>query len=176
MERLVESGLTRQDLVVDYGCGTMRVGAFLIDYLDPGHYIGLDLDQRLLDLGLQGLPVGLAERKRPILRVISHETIASIAALRPSYIFSRGVVQHVPPTELGVFFGNVSLLAHDSTSIAIQVSKLAEMPVRRSTNSWRHSLKSIETAVAAAGLLVRAFDTRNGADGTFILEKGVVTR
>lgn len=172
VDRLVNDGLGRQDRVVDYRCGTLRVGAFLIDYLDPERYFGLDLDQRLLDLGLQGLPAGLAGLKRPTLRVISDDVIASIAAVRPDTIFSLGVVQHIPPEELGVFFGNVSALAHDRTTIAIQVTKLLETPVRRSMNSWSHSLKSLESALRTTELALASFRSRDGREGFLMLRKG----
>lgn len=172
VDRLVREGLGRNHRVVDYGCGTLRVGAFLIDYLDPERYFGLDLDQRLLDLGLRNLPEGLAAAKRPSLQVISAETIASIAATRPDYIFSLGVVQHVSPEELAGFFGHVSALAHGGTSIEIQVTKLLDTPVRRSLNSWSHSMEGLERAFHSAGLTLKSFRSKDGLEGMLMLRKG----
>src|SRR6478609_5694580 len=37
-ERLLTYGIRPDETVVDYGCGTLRLGAFFIDYLDPALY------------------------------------------------------------------------------------------------------------------------------------------
>jgi hypothetical protein len=171
VDKLVQLGLGPNDLVVDYGCGTLRVGAIVMERQEPERYLGFDLDQRLLDMGLAGLADGLAATKRPRLFVISAETVAAVAAMKPDFIFSKGVLQHVPPTELKVFFDNISALAHAGTTIAIGVAKLVDVPQRRSRNSWRHSLASIETVVQASGLAVRSLDAHNRADGTLVLRK-----
>ncbi|HEY9715250.1 MAG TPA: class I SAM-dependent methyltransferase [Dongiaceae bacterium] len=39
---LVRQGLRPSDKVLDLGCGTGRVGVWLIRYLDPGNYFGID--------------------------------------------------------------------------------------------------------------------------------------
>lgn len=48
---LVESGLQPNHRLLDIGCGSLRAGVRLIDYLDPGNYFGTDLVQGLLDAG-----------------------------------------------------------------------------------------------------------------------------
>lgn len=173
VDKLCARGMLPTHKVIDFGCGTLRIGAPLIDFLEADCYVGFDLDQRLLDLGLASLPNGLAERKRPLLLVISEQSIARGGNIIPDYLFSMGVVQHVPPEELGVYFRNVGALAHRGTDVAIQVSQLIDIPVRRSKNSWRHSLKSIEASISAAGLTIKSFESRNGSDGVFMLEKAI---
>ena len=46
-----EHGLTPNDYILDVGCGSFRVGVHLIDYLNPGHYYGIDMSRDLLDAG-----------------------------------------------------------------------------------------------------------------------------
>ena len=116
---LVSLGVTRSEVVVDYGCGTLRVGKSLIEYLEPSRYVGLDIDRRILDTGLALLPEGLAKQKTPIVDVINDEALDRIALLRPGWIFSKGVLHHVPPSDVGEFFGNISRLAHTGTKILI---------------------------------------------------------
>ena len=48
---LIENGLAPSDQLLDIGCGSLRAGVRLIDYLDSGHYFGTDLLQGLLDAG-----------------------------------------------------------------------------------------------------------------------------
>ena len=37
---------------LDIGCGSMRLGAVLIPKLSPGNYIGLDLNQKMVEAGI----------------------------------------------------------------------------------------------------------------------------
>jgi SAM-dependent methyltransferase len=41
---LKELGLQKDMRFLDLGCGAVRLGLPLIEYLDPGHYVGLDVD------------------------------------------------------------------------------------------------------------------------------------
>jgi SAM-dependent methyltransferase len=45
---LVANGLTPRDRLLDLGCGAGRLGIWLIPYLDPGHYFGVDSHLRSL--------------------------------------------------------------------------------------------------------------------------------
>ena len=99
--KLVAKGLKPGDVFVDFGCGTLRMGSLLIEYLEPDRYVGFDIDQKILDVGRELLPAGLFDAKRPRLAVVSHESLRKAAELHPKWVFSKGVLQHVPPGELG---------------------------------------------------------------------------
>lgn len=171
-DRLIERGVEPSHYVVDLGCGTLRIGALLIDFLDPERYVGLDLDQRLLDVGREMLPAELVERKRPALWVVAPESLAAVGALEPHWIFAKGVLQHVSPGELATFFGNIALMARDRTTIVIQTSKLLDTPRRLSSRSWAHSLVDLEAQARKAGLSVREMpDPRHRGAKSLILGK-----
>lgn len=50
-EFLRSRGLERSHHLADIGCGCLRGGVHFIDYLEPGHYFGLDINASLLDAG-----------------------------------------------------------------------------------------------------------------------------
>lgn len=50
-EFLKNRGVTPDNYVLDVGCGSFRVGVHLVDYLDAGHYYGIDLSTYLMDIG-----------------------------------------------------------------------------------------------------------------------------
>lgn len=52
------AGMTPQSVVVDYGCGIGRAARRLVPYLNPGHYVGLDISPAVLEYAR-----GLAERE-----------------------------------------------------------------------------------------------------------------
>jgi len=46
--QLLSEGLKPDDVLVDYGCGTLRMGLHAIRYLAPGNYWGLDINEKVL--------------------------------------------------------------------------------------------------------------------------------
>lgn len=51
LEFLIGAGLRPQHRLLDVGCGSLRLGAAAIPYLDPERYFGTDLSQALMDAG-----------------------------------------------------------------------------------------------------------------------------
>lgn len=169
--RLVAGGMQPDHVVVDFGCGTLRLGAILVEHLAPDGYIGMDIDQRLLDLGTEMLPVELISAKRPTLRVISQASLVEVAARKPDLVYCHGVLQHIAPEELVTFFGNIATIANDTTKIEIRASKLKATAEKISTNSWSHALRDLETAAGEAGLSLTRFRSKNGQEGSLYLQK-----
>ena len=54
-------GLLPEHRLLDIGCGSLRLGARAVAYLEPGRYQGTDLNESLLDAGYREeiLPAGL---------------------------------------------------------------------------------------------------------------------
>lgn len=50
---LRDQGLRPEHRLLDIGCGALRAGIHLIDYLDPGHYFGIDRNASLLRAGIE---------------------------------------------------------------------------------------------------------------------------
>ena len=50
-EFLLKMGLKPDMRMIDIGCGCLRVGVHLVNYLDSGNYYGTDISQDLLDVG-----------------------------------------------------------------------------------------------------------------------------
>lgn len=51
LEFMKSHGLEPQHHLLDVGCGALRAGRRFIDYLEPAHYYGIDINQTLLDAG-----------------------------------------------------------------------------------------------------------------------------
>ena len=48
---LVAQGLAPGHRLLDVGCGPLRAGLHLVEYLEPGRYYGIEINQSLLDVG-----------------------------------------------------------------------------------------------------------------------------
>lgn len=144
-------GVRPSDNVVDYGCGTLRLGRLLIEFLDADRYIGLDIDDRILDAGRSQLSADLIALKRPRLEVISAEVLRRTAAWRPKWVCSKGVLQHVPPTELDRFFDNLSclILAGATGLFGVKIFLTSE---KLSSKTWAYSLDDLRTSAGRSGM------------------------
>lgn len=65
LEVLLDHGLTTRSYVIDIGCGVLRAGRWLIPYLDPGCYFGIEPNEELLSAGIKALQPGVLDEKRP---------------------------------------------------------------------------------------------------------------
>jgi hypothetical protein len=149
--KLVAKGLKPGDVFVDFGCGTLRMGSLVIEYLEPDRYVGFDIDQKILDVGRELLPAGVFDAKRPRLAVVSHESLTKAAELHPKWVFSKGVLQHVPPGELDEFFGNLAAVMHPET-VGVLRAQLGSKNEQISAKSWLHTVEDLQRAAMAHGL------------------------
>lgn len=64
---LVAQGLRPDHVFLDVACGALRLGQFLIPYLDPGRYFGLDVQPELVEAA-RGVEISedLLALKRPV--------------------------------------------------------------------------------------------------------------
>jgi cyclopropane fatty-acyl-phospholipid synthase-like methyltransferase len=150
-EELVRQGIEPGDTVIDYGCGTLRLGVFFIEFLEPDRYIGLDIDDRILAYGRQSVPDELVAVKCPIFDLISPESLARAAAKQPNWVVSKGVVQHVPPEELNDYFGKLACLIGAGTTCLVS-GKFRTKTEQISSKTWIYDFAHLKDIAALHGL------------------------
>ncbi|WP_275098980.1 SAM-dependent methyltransferase [Sedimenticola hydrogenitrophicus] len=64
---LRQMGLAPEHYLLDLGCGTLRGGIPLIEYLQPGHYFGIEVRAEALAEGRKELQEAGLEGKQPVL-------------------------------------------------------------------------------------------------------------
>ena len=149
-KHLRKHGITPQDVCVDYGCGTLRMGIHAIRFLEHGCYWGFDIDQALLDEGARLLGPEL-EAKAPNLRVISPATVSEVAAARPAILFSLKVLIHVHPDELDEYFGNILTIIGNSGRAIIMGKWSAGESFQFARQSWAHSQDLLTQTIGRKG-------------------------
>lgn len=53
LDFLRDQGLKPDDRFLDVGCGAFRAGRKLVDYLEPGHYYGIDINHDVIKAGYE---------------------------------------------------------------------------------------------------------------------------
>jgi hypothetical protein len=101
-------GLDPWHKVVDYGCGSLRIGMHFIDHLAARRYWGVDVTRRFFDDGVSLLDPAMIAEKAPRLDVISDQTLREIQLWQPDWVFSISVLMHVPPAEIEGFLRNIT--------------------------------------------------------------------
>lgn len=157
MDALVERGLTPAHRVVDYGCGSLRLGRPLIEFLDPQCYIGLDVTTAFIELGLGSVPSDLIDAKRPWLGLITGENLARARRQQPDVIISINAVQHVPPDDLGTFFGRVTSLMGPRCRTFVTL-RLAPRGWRVRPETWVHEHAQVSRALSDLGYRYEIID------------------
>ena len=71
-------GLQPAHYLLDVGCGTLRGGIPLIDYLERGHYYGLEVRAEVLDEGRRELEEAGLAHKAPVLIHAEHLSAVTI--------------------------------------------------------------------------------------------------
>jgi SAM-dependent methyltransferase len=146
LDILLTHGLKPEHVVVDYGCGSFRLGKALIEYLAPTHYWGLDVIDEFLESGMALLEPELKSAKRPNARVINAGNLAETAAAKPDFVISWHVCSKVPPNRLTDYFGKiVSLLGPNG--LALVHFPEADARRRQSRFSWAENRTTIAEAL-----------------------------
>ncbi|HWA89886.1 MAG TPA: class I SAM-dependent methyltransferase [Rhizomicrobium sp.] len=115
--------------LVDYGCGSLRIGAHFIRYLDPGRYFGLDITTGLIDAGKEIIGGAMLAGKQPLFGAIEEEALAKAVAFGADFVCSTAVCYHVHPDEAPVYFGNLARLTAKTGATLFFDASLSDTPV-----------------------------------------------
>ena len=95
-QMMVDQGLKPEHYLCDVGCGSLRGGVHFVGYLQPGHYLGIEKEQMLIDAGVEELGPKVVEEKRPEL-VVSDAFEFEKFSTRPDYALAHSLFTHLPP-------------------------------------------------------------------------------
>ena len=134
--------------LIDYGCGSLRVGSHFIRFLDPGCYFGLDLTSDLYEIGCDIIGPEMIARKAP--RFGSIETAAVDEAVRfdADFVFSTSVAFHVHPEEMPLYHANLVKLTNKPGASLFFDTKISTEPLRYRERAWAWPMEIYLKALA----------------------------
>jgi SAM-dependent methyltransferase len=146
-------GLMPHHRLIDIGCGTLRGGIALIDYLDPGHYTGIEARAKTLEEGRRELhDAGLAW-KRPQLILQGDLGTLSLSD-RADYVWAFSVLIHMSDEVLDGCLSFVAKhLAREGAFLAnVNVGEEGKAGTWRGFPVMRHPAEFYERLCARHGL------------------------
>lgn len=142
----IQYGLKPEHTCVDYGCGSLRVGQHLIDYLQPEKYLGLDIVSDFYEAGKSLLSKQILGTKKPQFKTINPTSIKTANMQAPQFILSFAVLKHVPPNELDAYFGNIVSMMSLNTQAVITFNQ-AKQTTRSGAKIWDYCQEDLITSI-----------------------------
>ncbi|MBW3554782.1 MAG: class I SAM-dependent methyltransferase [Gemmatimonadetes bacterium] len=97
LEFLKSRGLEPRHVLLDIACGSLRLGRHAIPFLEPGHYLGIEKEQELIDAGIRyELEPGVLESRRPEL-LASADFEFDRLSRAPDFAIANSLFSHLPP-------------------------------------------------------------------------------
>lgn len=135
--RLVRmSKLAPDTRVVDYGCGSLRIGGHFIRYLAPERYFGLDVTDGFYEMGKDLIGPDMVAEKKPRFAVISDDAVSAATAFGAEIVYSTAVSFHVHPRETPVYYGNLQRLASKPGARLFFDVSISDVPLRNKSWCW----------------------------------------
>lgn len=144
--------------VIEYGCGSLRIGAHFIRHLDRGCFLGLDVIDGFYEIGKAALGAELLAQKAPRFHLIDEAGLAAGEAFGADVVYSNTVCVHVHPDETADYFRNLARLTRKQGARLIFNARTSEAPLRYEFDGWswpmdfyRQALAELECVRAEAG-------------------------
>ena len=96
-------GMTPQSRLLDIGCGCLRNGFLLMNYLERGRYYGVEPNVGMLDEGIRKLAGPFIEAKAPVFSDTDQFAFAdSFPGVRFDFALARSVFTHTSKSQMDV--------------------------------------------------------------------------
>ena len=141
-ERYVKQfSLKPEHRVVDFGCGSLRLGIHFIRYLNPGNYFGLDLTDDFIISGLERVQERLGDNWDAQIGTIS-DRFDDAVKFSADFVVSSNVAYHVHPNECAQYYEQLGQLAGQRDAFLCFDSRVSNEEQRFGDRNWAFPLQS----------------------------------
>jgi SAM-dependent methyltransferase len=103
---LLDEGLLPSSRVLDVGCGALRLGYWLMRFLDPGCYFGIEPQQDMLDVGLEQLVEPDVVRHAQARFSANDDFDFSVFGERFDFVVARSIWTHASKPQISAMLGS----------------------------------------------------------------------
>ncbi len=94
---LTRNGLEPQHNLLEIGCGNLRAGWRFIEYLQPGHYTGVDISPEILIEANRTIAERALQDKKPEVRLYDGLDLSFLPEAAFDVAHAHSVFSHTPP-------------------------------------------------------------------------------
>lgn len=142
---LIRRGLTPDSHVIDVGCGALRAGYWLIHFLDPGHYHGIEpAQERLAQARALLLEPGLEEARRP---TFAHNDDFDLAGpgVTPDFVIARSIWSHAAKRQIEAMLDSFRDVSHAGSLLLASYHPAGRRPPG---SALRYRLRTMRSRLA----------------------------
>lgn len=117
IEFLKRKGLKEEDVFLDIGCGNLRGGRYMIDYLNSSNYHGIDISEEAIHQGKKNIKKWGFTDKQPQLLVNDDLRFLEFTPSKFDWIFANSVLTHLSEQYIRECFANIGrILSKDGVA------------------------------------------------------------
>ena len=146
---LTSEGLSPEHVFVDLACGALRLGQFLIPYLRPGHYWGIDGEESLIKSGLDNeFNFDVIAQRRPNFIITYDFDLDSVGSF--DYAMAQSLFTHLTLSDIGRAFAALARIArpHSRFYFTFFEGDSSSNPTHSShaNKAWRYNIEELRSA------------------------------
>lgn len=155
LEYLKAHGLEPSMSLLDYGCGAAAAGRYFIDYLEEGHYVGVDISTGVIQEGRRRISKWGIEAKKPIL-LLDDGSLDSLLGLgrRFDVVWAQSVLTHMPPQDIEQLLCRIQGVMNEHSTFYANFARTDHQIRSSRMKDWYYPVEFMERAAAAAGMNV----------------------
>jgi len=151
---LVHQGLKHENNFLDIGCGSLRLGQFLIPYLNSGNYYGIDAERELIDIALEKeIPAFIIEQKAPNFSVNYSFDFSFIDHF--DFAIAQSVFTHLTLDDISICFRNLQKVASKQSKFFFTFfegqSSKNKLEASHANRNWEYSFSELSNAATNNG-------------------------
>ena len=172
---LVSKGLKSNHKFVDIGCGALRLGQYLIPYLNQNNYFGVDISKELMSEGLtKELFYDIVAINKPKLICTDQFDFSDVHNF--DYAFAQSLFTHLNPKDIETCMYNLSKVANRESvfyfTAFVNEHNSGEDYGRRSHSNlkWSYSVDTLTEISQKAGWKIKSIGSWNHEANQTIFE------
>lgn len=151
LESLKALGMKPRHTLFEFGCGFLRSAFHIVDYLDPGNYMGNDASGARLEVGTKVMRQKGLLKKNPEIVVSTDNSMSWAKGRIFDYIWCHAVLCHVPSDDVEEILGNFRDVMNEDSILLVTFIDLRksndlrkngvdDRPIKRMfAQTWEHT-------------------------------------
>lgn len=148
IEYLKAHGLAPHHMMLDYGCGWLRTGAEAIRYLEPGHYVGIDISAGRVKAGRKRLIADGIDPESFAVFTVRDCALREVEDRRFDIVWANSVFSHMPAGDIRAMLASLRPLLTTGARFFFNFVR-ADRPVTKSIKSFSYQVDEMRALCEA---------------------------